>query len=342
MNNILKREENNFDFLRLIFSSAVIFSHSFTLVGKEEFFTMITNNQLGLGGISVNVFFTLSGYLIFISLKYSKTIKNYLWKRLLRLYPALIILVLVTMIILPILYTGGNIFSEASYRSYPNRVLSLYKIQYEVNHVFETNPYPKAINGSLWSLSYEFTMYIVLLLLFPFRKNKSSFILIIIGFIVSYALHIFRPELLSKSLSIIYLDSVELYRLSTYFLAGSLLSFIDLKSINSFTLRVILFLFLIASLYFNFFKFVAPFVLPILILLIGILKTNYISTIGEKFGDISYGVYIYGFLVQQCLMNYFKLNVFELTCYSLIITFLLAYLSWHLIEKPMQKFKNLI
>ena len=62
------RDENNFDFLRLVFSSAVIFSHSFPLTGKEEIFTVLTNNQLGLGGLSVNVFFALSGYLIFISL----------------------------------------------------------------------------------------------------------------------------------------------------------------------------------------------------------------------------------------------------------------------------------
>lgn len=191
------RDENNFDFLRLVFSSAVIFSHSFPLTGKEEIFTVLTNNQLGLGGLSVNVFFALSGYLIFISLKHSKTIKNYLWKGLLRLYPALIVLIAITMLILPFFYTGDNIFSESSYRSYSYNVLSLYHVQYEVAHVFENNPYPKAINGSLWSLSYEFTMYILLLLLFPFRKNRISFILLIIGFIFSYLLHIFRPDFLS-------------------------------------------------------------------------------------------------------------------------------------------------
>ncbi|MEG0982665.1 acyltransferase family protein [Algoriella sp.] len=342
MSNNLMRDENNFDFLRLVFSSAVIFSHSFPLTGKEEIFTVLTNNQLGLGGLSVNVFFALSGYLIFISLKHSKTIKNYLWKRLLRLYPALIVLIAITMLILPFFYTGDNIFSESSYRSYSYNVLSLYHVQYEVAHVFENKPYPKAINGSLWSLSYEFTMYILLLLLFPFRKNRISFILLIIGFIFSYLLHIFRPDFLSKLLSIIYLDSKELYRLSTYFLAGSLLSYVDIKKINTLILRVALFFILILSLYFNFFNLVAPLVLPLLILLIGTLKTKYISSIGEKFGDISYGVYIYGFLVQQCLMNYFGFNVYELTFYSLIITFTLAYLSWHFVEKPMQKFKNFI
>ena len=120
------------------------------------------------------------------------------------------------------------------------------------------------------------------------------------------------------------------------------MSYVDIKKINTLILRVALFFILILSLYFNFFNLVAPLVLPLLILLIGTLKTKYISSIGEKFGDISYGVYIYGFLVQQCLMNYFGFNVYELTFYSLIITFTLAYLSWHFVEKPMQKFKNFI
>ncbi|WP_291123364.1 acyltransferase family protein [Empedobacter sp. UBA7620] len=81
----IERSSNNFDFLRLIFASLVIVSHSFPLTGKQEWFEVHTNGQFGLGSLSVNIFFVLSGYLIFISLKYSKTIKNYLWKRLLRL-----------------------------------------------------------------------------------------------------------------------------------------------------------------------------------------------------------------------------------------------------------------
>jgi len=334
-----ERSENNFDFLRLVFSSAVILSHSFPLTGKNEFFAYITNGQLGLGSLSVDIFFILSGYLIFTSLKYSKTVKNYIWKRVLRLYPALIILMLISLFIIPFFYKGDSIFSEKDYWTYLPNNLSLYKVQYFINGIFESNPYPKAINGSLWSLSYEFTMYIVLVLLFPFKKSKYIFHIILICFIASYFLYIFKPNFLSKLFNYIYLDTKELYRLSTYFLAGSLLYFVKFEKFNNIYTRISLLILLFLSLYFTLFKVIAP--LPILILLIGTLKTKYISNIGEKFGDISYGVYIYGFLVQQIFMNYLNLNVIELTIYSIIITYFLAYFSWHYVEKPMQKYKNL-
>ncbi|GGF11632.1 Peptidoglycan/LPS O-acetylase OafA/YrhL, contains acyltransferase and SGNH-hydrolase domains [Chishuiella changwenlii] len=337
-----ERSENNFDFLRLVFSSAVILSHSFPLTGKDEFFASITNGQLGFGSLSVDIFFILSGYLIFTSLKYSKTIKNYIWKRVLRLYPALIILMLISLIILPFFYKGNSIFSEKEYWTYLPNNLSLYKVQYFINGIFESNPYPKAINGSLWSLSYEFTMYIVLVLLFPFKKSKYIFHIVLLCFIASYSLYIFKPNFLSKLFNYIYLDTKELYRLSTYFLAGSLLYFVKFEKFNNLYTRISLLILLFLSLYFTQFKVVAPLTLPVLILLVGTLKTKYISSIGEKFGDISYGVYIYGFLVQQILMNYLNLNVLELTIYSIIITYFLAYLSWHYVEKPMQKYKNLV
>ena len=337
-----ERSENNFDFLRLVFSSAVILSHSFPLTGKDEFFASITNGQLGLGSLSVDIFFILSGYLIFTSLKYSKTIKNYIWKRVLRLYPALIILMLISLAILPFFYKGNSIFSEKEYWTYLPNNLSLYKVQFFINGIFESNPYPKAINGSLWSLSYEFTMYIILVLLFPFKKSKYIFHIILVCFIASYALYIFKPNFLSKLFNHIYLDTKELYRLSTYFLAGSLLYFVKFEKFNNIYTRISLLILLFLSLYFTLFKVVAPLTLPVLILLIGTLKTKYISSIGEKFGDISYGVYIYGFIVQQIFMNYLNLNVIELTIYSITVTYFVAYLSWHYVEKPMQKYKNLV
>jgi peptidoglycan/LPS O-acetylase OafA/YrhL len=77
-------------------------------------------------------------------------------------------------------------------------------------------------------------------------------------------------------------------------------------------------------------------------LLVGTSSTRYINNIGQKIGDISYGVYIYAFIVQQALMYYFGLGTFELTLASIIITYILAYGSWHLIEKKMLTYKNLL
>ncbi|WP_426476883.1 acyltransferase family protein [Chryseobacterium sp. CBSDS_008] len=331
---------NNFDFLRLLFASLVIVSHSYPLTGKPEIIGILTKEQLSLGSLSVDCFFILSGYLIMTSLERSKSPQEYMWKRMLRLYPAYILLLLLTMLFLPILYQGDNIFQEKTYWSYFPNALSLYKIQYEVKGVFENNPYPKAINGSLWSLSYEFTMYIALLFLFPVRKHK--YLIIIVGaiFLISYYLTITESHFLENTMQKLFLQPNEFYKLCTYFMAGSLLKLINFEKINLFWVRCLLFLTLIASLYFVFYKYVSPVILPLLILFIGVNKNRYISSIGSKIGDISYGVYIYAFLIQQILMYYWGLGTIKLMIASIIISYIFAYASWHLIEKKMLTYKN--
>lgn len=333
---------NNFDFLRLLFASLVIVSHSYPLTGKAEIIGTLTNGQLSLGSLSVDCFFIMSGYLIMTSLQRSKSPQEYMWKRLLRLYPAYIVLLIVTMLFLPVLYTGLNIFSEKTFWSYFPNTLSLYNMQYEVKGVFENNPYPRTINGSLWSLSYEFTMYIALLFLFPLRKHKYLNIIVIIIFLSAFYFTVTESYFLGNTMKKIFLQPIEFYRLCTYFMAGSSLVFIDFKKINLFWVRCLLFLALIISLYFEFYKYVSPVLLPLLILLIGVHKTRYISSIGSKTGDISYGVYIYAFIIQQTLMYYFGLGTIRLMLASIVITCIFAYGSWHLIEKRMLTYKNLI
>ncbi len=333
---------NNFDFLRLLFASLVIVSHSYPLTAKSEIANIHTHGQLGLGALSVDCFFIMSGYLIMTSLLRSTTPQEYIWKRLLRLYPAYIILLILTMLFLPFVYQGNNIFQEKSYWSYLPNALSLYKIHYEVAGVFESNPYPQAINGSLWSLAYEFTMYIALLFLFPFRKFKYLKVIVIAIFLISFLIKISNIFILGETMKRIFLQPTEFYRLCTFFMAGSVLVFVNLRSINFLWMKCLLFVLLLLSLYFKVYTYTSHVVLPLLILLIGISRTRYISNIGKKLGDISYGVYIYAFIVQQALMYYFRLNTLGLMVSSIIITYIFAYGSWHLVEKKMLKFKNLV
>lgn len=341
--DITINRSNNFDFLRLLFASLVIVSHSFPLTGQPEMIGFLTNEQLSLGSLSVDCFFIMSGYLIFQSLERSKTIASYLWKRILRLFPALLVLLILTLFVLPLFYRGDNIFLESSYWSYLPNGLSLYKIQYKVNGIFETNLYPKAINGSLWSLSYEFTLYLILLIFFPIRKNKKMIKIVIIAtFLVSFFLLQFRPLFLSHFFHYIILQSDLFYKLATFFFAGSLLSFIDLKKYNQLFIRIGTLIMILLSIVFGYYQMTAPFLLPILILMLATSNTSPINTIGKKIGDISYGVYIYGFLVQQILMDLMILQPFQLMLISLPLTFILAYFSWHLVEEKMLKYKNII
>jgi peptidoglycan/LPS O-acetylase OafA/YrhL len=143
---------------------------------------------------------------------------------------------------------------------------------------------------------------------------------------------------------IIKLDITQLYKLAAYFLAGSLLTYLDLKKYNTAINRSVLFAILVLSLIFNCFKEVALFALPIFILFVANISTPFISTISKKIlrgADLSYGIYIYGFLIQQTLVYFYHLDTWALTFTSLIISAILAHFSWNLIEKRMTKFKNL-
>jgi len=337
---------NNFDFLRILFSSLVIFSHSYpltyTLFKKKEILSSVTNNQIDFGSLAVDSFFIISGYLVFISLKNSKTWVNYLWKRILRLFPGLIVLLLITIAIIPLFYSGNNIFLEKTYWTYVPSNLTLLRTQYEVNGVFENNPFPKSINGSLWSLPYEFSMYFFLLVLFRLRNDKILFAVILTSFCTAYILYVTKSTFLEEYLVKILLHSKEMYRLAAFFLAGSVLTFLNLKKIASYKTIVPIFLGILVSLYFNFFSIMAPILLPFLILLIALAGTKPFNNISKPIGDISYGIYIYGFFVQQIFMYYFDLGPLTLFIVSLLVTYILAYFSWHFVEKRALKYKNYI
>lgn len=334
---------NNFDFLRFILASLVIVSHSYPLTGEAEILSVFTEGQVGFGGLAVDSFFALSGYFIFQSLQRSKTVVGYIWKRLLRLYPALLVLLLFTFIVIAFVYTGNHLTSTLkNYWEYAYNCLTLFKVRYHIKGVFESNPYQGVINGSLWTLAYEFTMYMVLMLLFIIRKNKLSYIILLILFLMSYFLSTFNPSFLKSSFREFFLETVHLYRLATFFLAGSLLTFFDLKLLNKFYIRIIVCLMIIASLFLGFFNITAPILIPILVIFIGSLQIKFLSWIAEKTGDISYGVYIYGFIVQQTVMNYLLLSSVELMLISLPLTYIMAYFSWHCVEKRMLKYKNMI
>ncbi|RKE83245.1 acyltransferase family protein [Epilithonimonas arachidiradicis] len=334
--------QNNFDFLRLLFSSLVIFSHSFPLTQNEEILAKFTNNQLEFGSLSVNIFFIMSGYLIFNSLKFSKTPQSYIWKRILRLFPALLVMLLISLLIIIWVYRGNNILCQTDFYTYLPNNLSLYKVQHFVNGVFENNPLPKDINGSLWSLSYEFTMYIFVLLLFPIRKNKLLVIITLsLFFLISYYAILFRPSFLKNIFALISLKTIHLYRLSTFFIAGSLLSLVNLQKVNNNWIKTFLFLGLVMSIILDVYNIFSFLLLPLLVILVCISFSKQLAFIPNLIGDISYGVYIYGFIVQQTLMNFFILNPYELAVISLSITYIFSYLSWNYVEKKMLKYKNM-
>ncbi|MBW3524439.1 acyltransferase [Chryseobacterium sp. NKUCC03_KSP] len=328
-------KKNNYDFLRLFFASLVIIGHSFPLSGiaSHDPIYFCSNGQINLGTLSVGAFFSISGFLMIGSLNRSKNILDYLWKRIIRLYPGLIAVLVITLILVVII--NPNVIESRSFWTYfPNSIL-LYGNQYTIDGIFETNPYKKIVNGSLWTLCYEFTCYIFLILLISFRKN-IHLQEIIIFFTLITTLILYNT---TNNFSIINLSSKELFRFSSYFFAGAFLYYHKsfLKKVNILVISIIL---IVISLFLVFFDWVFPLVTYV-ILSVGLKSTRFINHISDKIGDLSYGVYIYGFLIQQTLMYYFKLDVFSLIFISLALSFIFGFVSWKYVEKPALEFKNM-
>lgn len=335
-------KKNNFDFLRLIFASFVIITHSYPLSGIEEcdWLCQITNDQISFSALGVEGFFILSGYLIFQSLDRSLGLIDFYWKRILRIFPALLVLLILTVLLVPFVYQSNiPIIQNKSFWTYVPRNITLYGIQYHIIGVFDHNPLKSVINASLWTIPYEFTMYIFLSFLIGLRKQRIVLIIILLSFYTLFFLgNLFFSDQL-KTYDYI-LNLKHLCNFGLFFFAGALLSAIQIEKIkNQVPFIFFLAILLSASVYFNSYNLVSFIGLPLLLILFGLNSIPLISSLSNKIGDLSYGIYIYGFPIQQALMYYYNLQCIELTLLSLLLSSIFALLSWHLIEKRALKLK---
>lgn len=336
--------KNNFDFLRLVFAIFVIISHSYPLSGIKpcDWLCDLTEGKVQFSYIGVKGFFIISGYLIFQSLSRSKNWMDYFWKRFLRLFPALLIVLLLTIILAPIVYErNGNYLENKSIYSYVYKNLSLFRLQYGIPGVFERNIYGSAINGSLWTICYEFTMYVVLSCLIIFKANKKFLNAMFLIFYSTFFIYFFFYKN-NFSFNFYNLESSLLAELGLFFLGGSLLALLNFNRFKFIKISIVIsgLLILLSELFINDPFIFRIFLWPVLIIGFGTQSTKYINSIGQKIGDLSYGIYIYGFPIQQTLMYYFKWEALELMFLSIPISMFFGYLSWNLIEVKILKYKD--
>lgn len=330
---------NSFTVLRLLGAFLVLLSHSFDLLGINE--PLETIYGIKFSKIGLWIFFSISGYLISSSALHSKSIFSYIWKRFLRIFPALIIVTVLSIIVI------GPIFTTLPIQEYLNNKDSfeylsnilLYRNQYSLPGVFLKNIEGSAVNGSLWTLAYEFTFYLMasLLIFIPVYCRKFWSALILIFMTSLYLVGWFKPLL---TVPFFYLNVKALGEFGVLFSIGMICQthkFHKLKpnvfQLISIAVFALLLLIINSHLLLPFF---APF-----IILIGLQKS--VFSIIDKIGDISYGMYLYAFPIQQSIISINPMIspiVLLLTSTTLAACF--GYLSWIFIEKPSLKLKSLI
>ena len=338
-----KKHTNNFDFLRFLFALFVVISHSYALSGVSEEnvgISKLSNGQLSFSQIGLSGFFIISGYFIFQSLQRSQSLLVYYKKRFLRIFPALVVVLCLSLILAAFVYRSDiPFYKNVEVYTYIPYNLSLYGFQSSIQDVFDTNTF-HSINGSLWTIRYEFSLYIALSFLF-FIRNKQAMVSYILctTFLGFYLLYNFFLSRFAGA-SFMNLLGVHVLNFGTFFIAGSVLAALQLEKlkIKKILLLITIGIFL-CSIYFNYYHFLKHIILPFIILLLGFIPLKGIKDFA-KLGDASYGIYIYGFPIQQALMWYFKMNTYTLMLYSIFLSIVFGFLSWHIIEKRALKLKN--
>lgn len=324
------RNDNNFDFLRLFAASAVVVGHSYWLTGNAELEPV--RNFTGfadIADIAVNLFFVMSGFLIAASWLHSRNPLEFLGKRALRIFPALAVSTLLTVALVGSLATTlplADYLRSSQTLSYLSNMVLLTK--FHLPGVFVDNPFPNTVNGSVWTLPYEVTMYSLLMLLGLCRLFTRTVVLL--GLALMVLVHfVLIPEWGIAS-QVLYKGT----RLGMFFFAGSALYlYRELVPWNAKIAAALLIASLLAAGR-DSWMLVHVLTLPYLAIYLAYMKVPGLPSAG-KYGDFSYGIYIFSFPAQQLLIHWqpqISLPSFMLA--SLALSLILAIFSWHFIEAP--------
>ena len=334
--DVVHGRNNNFHLLRLIAASAVLYSHSYPLAsGDRHAEPLRAAYGCTFGSIAVDLFFVISGMLVTMSLMRRSSAMDFAKARFFRIWPALTVAVLLSILVLgPALTTVplSTYFSSRDTAKYLLFNLFLLKgVVYVLPGVFATNPWPDAVNGSLWTLTYELKCYLALLASWmPLRRLGMAARLdrVVAGlWIALFAWFVWtlRTSSVEESPA----------RLWLMFCSGAVLYLVRERIVLSALLLLALTAIVALCAGHNLaFGIAYALILPYAMLCAAYLPTGRILGY-NRLGDYSYGVYIYAFPVQQCVMHLWPgRSPIGLFCISMGATLALAVVSWHVVEHP--------
>jgi len=322
---------NNFGLLRLVMALAVVVSHAFSVTdGRVEHEPWYQSTGFTLGEHAVNGFFAISGFLVTMSFV-RRGWRDYVTARLLRIAPGLIAATLVVALLLGAAMTSldvGSYFRDPRLWRFINGTLTTFKSAAPLPGVFEHNPLQFPM-GTVWTLKYETLCYLGVL-------------------VAGLAGLLARPRLMLAAAAALALAVVAreiatpdgpkgtetVLRLPLIFLAGGLCYLYREKVPLSLPLLALALLALVPLAFTPFYKAALYLVTAWGILVLALAPVLTRRSV-EPSADLSYGVYLYGWPVQQALHALFPgLGVLALLWPSLLATLAVAALSWFLVEKP--------
>lgn len=328
----LRSKRNNFTLLRFLFAGMVVLVHARKLSGVQAFdsFTSLLS-----GAVAVKGFFILSGILIFMSYENSKSDRSYFSKRIRRIYPAYFMIVMLCAICLPVMSESFSLryyFSLAWLKYVFFNLIFLNFLEPGLPGVFDGNKL-NAINGALWTLKIEMMFYFSVPIIVYLYRRFGRFIVMVSLYVLSVAFIWLMTQMAERTGAKIYLVlGRQLPGQLRYFIAGSFIYYY-LPLIER---RLILFA--IAAIIISVVNLYCPLIileplaLAVLVAFLGLYM--YFGNF-DKYGDVSYGVYILHFPIIQVLTVYgcFQKNPYIALMITIVLVMIGAYASWNLVEK---------
>src|SRR5271169_2679900 len=329
--------DNNFNLIRLTAALSVLFSHSVAVLGlpsSREFF--FDHLGLSLAEMAVDVFFVTSGFLVAGSLVHRGDVIAFLWARALRIYPALwVMLVLTVFALAPALTTLplADFLTSPKTHDYIVKCASLIGgVRYSLPGVFESMPLKSEFNGSLWTLPIELRLYCYLAAGWLVLAAAPAIRLKAMGFAAPVAAAAFLVLILRGRLFGAPFNAADT-RVFMFLYGTTLYLWRDKVPLSLGMLFAALGCLALASLNEQAFFVVYVVCLAPLVLHLAYLPKGRIRAFND-WGDCSYGVYIYAFPIQQTLAFLFPgIPLIAMIIFSGSPTLVVAALSWTLIER---------
>jgi peptidoglycan/LPS O-acetylase OafA/YrhL len=356
----LDSRNNSVNAIRLAFAGSIIVLHAITLGGYYDEMPKLIFHET-VGTYMLAGFFVISGYMITASRLASRNFGDYLWRRLLRIYPAWIAsFTLVAVLLAPLsrIIQGRSLsgYDWGSAASYVYKNLLFVLKQFDIHGTIpkDSIPVDRVWNYSAWTLFFEFGLWMCIGILVLIAPKKLLNAGIISGLVVFTLIKVYDklgPD--NSSYTTVNhgratgkVDGLmtlfePLARLGIFFFAGAVLYIyrdkIKLSKLVFWICVVLSFVLAVVG-YFHVFA-----ALPWAYVIMYLGTSTRFSRVNYP-NDYSYGTYIYAFPITQvlaCINENHHMPIWVFCTLAVLCTAPVAYASWHLVEKPAMSLKRL-
>ncbi len=318
-----------FDYLRIGLSLAVLVWHAIALSARSlEFDAELWSGPFRfIPAAIIPLFFALSGFLVTGSLGRTR-LHQFVTLRFIRLIPALAVEITLSAVIIGLIFTTlptSQYLSNPEFYGYFLNIVG--DIHFYLPGVFDDKPLRGLMNGQLWTIPFELECYLALVLLAASTatRRRLAFIAVVAALSLAFTVRALTGPPISavthvpgRVLVVCFLAAVSLH------LYRDRIPYSNLLGVISAVATAVCLQIPAAS-------YLAAFPVAYLTIWLGLMRPPAIP-----FGDLSYGVYLFHWPIQQSTVHMFPgiHSPWLLMLVSLPLTATCAWLSWTWIERP--------